>query len=122
MVHDDRRTPVIALRDEKILGVPAVVMRVDLDRSDRIVAVCARGRLRQAVPILNLPLPKPPPGGAEWNRSLQGMAGRSISPPARGRPTNPRTRKLLSVDVTAEATRAPEEVRLPPVPGVGRER
>lgn len=52
--------------ETKILGVPAVVMRVDLDRSDQIVAVCARGRLRQAVPILDLPLPKPLPGGAEW--------------------------------------------------------
>jgi hypothetical protein len=25
-----------------------------------------------------------------------------MSPPARGRPTNPRTRKLLTVDVTAK--------------------
>ena len=52
--------------ETKILGVPVVVMRVDLDRNDQIVAVCARGRLRQAVPILDLPLPKPPPCGAEW--------------------------------------------------------
>jgi len=52
--------------ETKILGVPAVVMRVDLDRNDQIVAVWPRGRLRQAVPILDLPLPKPPPCGAEW--------------------------------------------------------
>ena len=30
------------------------------------------------------------------------MAGRSMSPPACGRPTNPRIRKLLTGDVTAK--------------------
>jgi hypothetical protein len=28
--------------------------------------MCARGKHRQAIPILDLPLPDPPPDGAEW--------------------------------------------------------
>ncbi len=49
-----------------VLGVPVTVERVDLDRSEQIVAICSRGRDRQSLPILDLPLPTPSPGGAEW--------------------------------------------------------
>jgi len=49
-----------------VLGVPVTVERVDLNRSEQIVAVCRRGRDRQPLPILDLPLPSPPPDGAEW--------------------------------------------------------
>lgn len=49
-----------------VLGVPVIVERVDFNESDEIVAVCARGRSRQSLPILDLPLPTPPPRGAEW--------------------------------------------------------
>jgi len=49
-----------------VLGVPVTVERVDLNRSEQIVAVCTRGRSRQLLPILDLPLPTPPPDGAEW--------------------------------------------------------
>jgi hypothetical protein len=31
-----------------------------------MVAICRRGRNRQALPILELPLPTHPPPGAEW--------------------------------------------------------
>ena len=34
--------------------------------SAEMVAICRRGRDRQALPILDLPLPTPPPSGAEW--------------------------------------------------------
>ena len=40
--------------------------RVDLNDADEIVAICRRGRQRQLIPILNLPLPDPPPAGWEW--------------------------------------------------------
>ena len=43
--------------ETKILGVVAIVERVDLNRSEQIVAVCSRGRDRQSLPILDLPLP-----------------------------------------------------------------
>jgi len=49
-----------------VLGVPVTVERVDLNRNDEIVAVCTRGRTHQSLPILDLPLPAPPPAGAEW--------------------------------------------------------
>ena len=49
-----------------ILGVPVHVERVDLNDVDEIVAICRRGRQRQSIPLLNLPLPSPPPVGWEW--------------------------------------------------------
>ena len=49
-----------------VLGAPVSVERLDLDRNEQIVAVCVRGASRQALPILDLPLPTPPPEGAEW--------------------------------------------------------
>jgi Calcium binding len=49
-----------------VLGVNVVVERVDLNKCDQIVAICSRGRHRQGLPILDLPLPDPLPDGAEW--------------------------------------------------------
>ena len=49
-----------------VLGVQVTVERVDLNESEQIVALCKRGRNRQSLPILDLPLPTPPPDGAEW--------------------------------------------------------
>lgn len=52
--------------DTQILGVTATVERIDMTDDEQIVAICRRGRSRQAIPILDLPLPDPRPGGAEW--------------------------------------------------------
>jgi len=49
-----------------ILGVEAVVEKVDITRDGRIVAVCKRNGVKQKIEILDLPLPKPIPAGAEW--------------------------------------------------------
>ena len=49
-----------------LLGVSVTVERVDLNDREDIVAVCKRGKDRQAVPILDLPLPSPWPAGWEW--------------------------------------------------------
>lgn len=49
-----------------VLGVQVRVERIELDESEHIVAICRRGRVRQAIPILDLPLPTPPPAGADW--------------------------------------------------------
>lgn len=38
-----------------VLGVPVTVERVDLTQRDEIVAVCRRARVRQTVPIIDLP-------------------------------------------------------------------
>jgi RNase H-fold protein (predicted Holliday junction resolvase) len=49
-----------------VLGVPVTVERIDQNPSEQIIAICRRGGYRQSLPILGLPLPEPPPGGAEW--------------------------------------------------------
>ena len=50
----------------EVLSTEVTVEKVDLTDRDEIVAVCVRGETRQAIPILELPLPDPPPKGAEW--------------------------------------------------------
>jgi hypothetical protein len=52
--------------ETSILGVPVIVEGVQLTGRDDIVAVCRRGAERQAVRLLDLPLPSPPPTGSEW--------------------------------------------------------
>lgn len=62
MLEDNLAVPF----ETEVLGVPVTVERIDLTDADQIVAICRRGRSRQTVPILDLPLPTPPPAGAEW--------------------------------------------------------
>jgi len=50
----------------KILGVDADVEKVDMTLDGQIVAICRRGKTRQKIPILDLPLPTPTPAGVEW--------------------------------------------------------
>lgn len=58
-----------------MLGISVTVERVDLNASEQIVAICRRGRSRQAIPILDLPLPSPPPEGAEWIEAYRQWRG-----------------------------------------------
>lgn len=48
----------------EVLGVEVTVEGIDMTEADEIVAVCKRGVKRQQIPILDLPLPSPPPKGA----------------------------------------------------------
>jgi hypothetical protein len=48
------------------LGVDVTVTDVDLTEAGQITAVCTRGTATQRIPILDLPLPTPPPEGAQW--------------------------------------------------------
>ncbi len=52
--------------ETELLGVAVMVERIDLNEADEVVAICRRGRMRQRVNVLDLPLPSPPPDGAEW--------------------------------------------------------
>ena len=61
--------------ETSVLGVLVTVEQVDLNRSEQIVALCTRGRSRQSFPILDLPLPKPPPDGAEWIEAYRQWCG-----------------------------------------------
>lgn len=62
MLEDNLAVPF----ETSVLGVTVTVERIDLDAGDRIVAICRRGQVRQAIPLLDLPLPMPAPEGAEW--------------------------------------------------------
>ena len=59
-----------------VLGVPVTVKSLDLTERDEIVAICVRGRERQAISILDLPLPSPLPAGAEWIEAYRYWARR----------------------------------------------
>lgn len=50
----------------RVLGQEVTVGKVDITSSGHIVAICVRGKATQAIPILDLPMPDPPPEGAEW--------------------------------------------------------
>jgi hypothetical protein len=61
--------------DMRVLGVEVTVRTVDL-KAEGIVAICQRGRDRQAIGILELPLPDPAPEGAQWIAAYRHWAER----------------------------------------------
>jgi len=50
----------------RVLGVEVTVARVEQSDAGGLVAICRRAHERQALPLLDLPLPQPLPDGAEW--------------------------------------------------------
>jgi uncharacterized Zn finger protein len=82
--ESEQRTGLYAMLEERlevpfkteVLGVEVTVELVDLTDAEEIVAICTLGRRRQAIPILELPLPVPPPRGAEWIEAYRRWAGR----------------------------------------------
>lgn len=52
--------------DTTVLGVTVRVTRVDLRGDGGLVAVCVRGRERQAIGLVDLPLAARLPPGSEW--------------------------------------------------------
>lgn len=52
--------------ETQVLGVTVQVERVDMTEADDVVAICRREGERQTIPLAGLPLPEPPPDGAEW--------------------------------------------------------
>ena len=62
MLDDNLGVPFVT----EMLGVEVTVERIDMTDDEQIVAICSRGKARQRVPILDLPLPDPPPKGSEW--------------------------------------------------------
>ena len=47
----------------QVLGQAVTVAKIDLTSRDQIVAICVHGKSTQAIPILDLPMPDPPPEG-----------------------------------------------------------
>ncbi len=50
----------------EVLGVPVAVVGIEQRDDHRIVAICTRGKERQAIALADLPLPTPKPEGVEW--------------------------------------------------------
>ena len=62
MIEDNLRLPF----ETEILGVAVTVESIDFIGDDELAAVCRRGGKRQKISLTELPLPSPPPEGAEW--------------------------------------------------------
>lgn len=62
MIEENLALPFVT----QVLGQEVAVAKVDITKRDQIVAICLRGNSVQAIPILDLPMPKPRPEGAEW--------------------------------------------------------
>lgn len=50
----------------KVLGMQVTVERIDLNEASQLVAICSAHGARQAIGVLDLPLPRPAPEGAQW--------------------------------------------------------
>jgi hypothetical protein len=72
IIEDHLKMPFVT----SVLGTEVVVDGVDLTPEGSIVALCRRGRFRQPIPILRLPIPKPMPRGGEWVEAYRGWARR----------------------------------------------
>jgi hypothetical protein len=62
MLENDLHLPF----ETQILGVTASVESIDITEDDQPVAVCRKGKTQQRISLSELPLPSPPPEGAEW--------------------------------------------------------
>jgi len=58
-----------------VLGVAVTVTSIGLRESNQIVAFCTRGRDRQAISVVDLPLPSPKPAGSEWIEAYRHWLG-----------------------------------------------
>ena len=58
----------------RILGVTVTVRRI-IQTESGIVADCVRDGHHQAISVLDLPLPEPPPKGAQWIAAYRSWAG-----------------------------------------------
>jgi len=55
--------------------VDVTVQEIALSDDGQIVALCTRGRDRQTLPILDLPLPRSEPEGSEWIEACRHWLG-----------------------------------------------
>jgi hypothetical protein len=61
--------------ETKVLGAAVTVASIDLRDGGQIVALCIRGRDRQAISLVDLPLPSPKPAGSEWIEAYRHWVG-----------------------------------------------
>ena len=61
--------------ETRVLGIAVSVASIDLRDGGQIVALCTRGRDRQAISLVDLPLPSPKPIGSEWIEAYRHWLG-----------------------------------------------
>ena len=61
--------------ETNVLGVAVSVASIDLRDGGQIVAICTRGRDRQAISLVDLPLPSPRRTGSEWIEAYRHWLG-----------------------------------------------
>lgn len=59
-----------------VLGVPVEVTEITLNDAQEMVAVCSHGKHTQHIPLVDLPLPSPPPEGFAWIEAYRLFASR----------------------------------------------
>src|SRR5215467_7081348 len=62
MMENDLRLPF----ETEILGMSVIVEGIDITEDDQLVGVCRKDKAKQRISLSELPLPSPPPEGAEW--------------------------------------------------------
>jgi hypothetical protein len=62
--------------ETEVLGVQVEVTAIALNDAQEIVAVCSRGQHTQRIPLVDLPLPSPPPEGFAWIEAYRLFASR----------------------------------------------
>ena len=62
MLVDSLKVPFVS----GVLGVDVIVEDIDLADDGSILDICACGGIRQAIRVVDLPLPAPPSAGAKW--------------------------------------------------------
>ncbi len=62
MIEDNLALPFVT----RVLGIEVSVVAVEMDDDGGLKAVCEHGGERQRIGLTDLPLPSPPPSGAEW--------------------------------------------------------
>jgi Calcium binding len=50
----------------RMLGMEVSVIAIEMDDDSRLKAVCENAGKQQRIDVVDLPLPLPPPAGAEW--------------------------------------------------------
>ena len=71
MIGDNLAVPF----ETTVLGQQVTVTAIEFLAGSGIVAICRHGEHQQAIGILDLPLPDPPPDGAEWIHAYRRWAG-----------------------------------------------
>lgn len=62
MIQDNLALPF----ETTLFGAKVAVERIDLTEGDEIVAFCRKGSELRKLRLIDVPLPAPPPEGAQW--------------------------------------------------------